>query len=104
MAYIDRDRYDVTLDPEKTQVHLDLHQVGKGVLAPRISPMGPRWHSDKKIPLLLTLGVEYMVHMPVPEWGKGKHIYYCSLHERGVVTERGVEFALPPVSGIQSIR
>ena len=104
MAYIDRDRFDVTLDPEKTQVHLDLHQVGKGVLAPRISPMGPRWHSDKKIPLLLTLGVEYMVHMPVPDWGNGKHLYYCSLHERGVVTERGVEFALPPVSGIQSIR
>ena len=104
MAYIDRDRYDVTLDPEKTQVHLDLHQVGKGVLAPRVSPMGPKWHSDKKIPLLLTLGVEYMVHMPVPEWGKGKHLYYCSLHERGVVTERGVEFALPPVSAIQTIR
>ena len=104
MAYIDRDRFDVTLDSEKTQVHLDLHQVGKGVLAPRISPMGPRWHSDKKIPLLLTLGIEYMVHMPVPDWGNGKHLYYCSLHERGVVTERGVEFALPPVSGIQSIR
>ena len=74
------------------------------MLAPRVSPMGPNWHSDKKIPLLLTLGVEYMVHMPVPEWGKGKHLYYCSLHERGVVTERGVEFALPPVSAIQTIR
>ncbi len=45
-----------------------------------------------------------MVHMPVPEWGKDKRIYYCSLHERGVATERGVEFAAPPVSGIQSIR
>ncbi len=103
-AYIDRDRYDTTLDPEKTQVHLDLHSVGKGILAPRVSPMGPKWHSDKKIPLLCTLGIEYMVHTPVPEWGKGRHIYYCSLHERGVVTERGVEFVAPPVSGIQSIR
>ncbi len=103
-AYIDRDRFDPSLDPEKTQVHLDLHQVGKGVLAPRVSPMGSSWHSEKKIPLLLTLGVEYMVHMPVPEWGEGRHIYYCSLHEAGVVTERGVEFAAPPVSGIQSIR
>jgi len=45
-----------------------------------------------------------MVHMPVPEWGTGNHLYYCSLHERGVVTERGVEFALPPVSAIQTIR
>ena len=102
-AYIDRDRFDPSLDPEKTQVHLDLHQVGKGMLAPRVSPMGARWHADKKIPLLLTLGIEYMVHMPVPEWGEGRHIYYCSLHERGVVTERGVEFAAPPVAGIQSI-
>jgi hypothetical protein len=102
-AYIDRDRFDPSLDPGKTQVHLDLHQVGKGVLAPRVSPMGASWHADKKIPLLLTLGVEYMVHMPVPEWGEGRHIYYCSLHERGVVTERGVEFAAPPVAGIESI-
>ncbi len=103
-VYIDRDTYDINLDPEKTQVHLDLHAIGKGVLGPRISPMGSKWHRDMKIPLLFTVGVEYMVHMPVPEWGKGKHIYYCSLHERAVVTERGVEFAAPPVSGIQSIR
>ena len=102
-AYIDRDRFDRSLDPGKTQVHLDLHQVGKGMLAPRVSPMGARWHADKKIPLLLTLGIEYMVHMPVPEWGGGRHIYYCSLHERGVVTERGVEFVVPPVAGIRSI-
>ncbi len=103
-VYIAHDTFDPSLDPEKTQVHLDLHAVGKGVLAPRISPMGPKWHWDMKIPLFLTLGVEYMVHMPVPEWGEGKHIYYCSLHERGVVTERGVEFAKPPVSGIRAIR
>lgn len=103
-VYIDRDRFDPSLDPEKTQVHLDLHAVGKGVLAPRISPMGPRWHWQMKIPNLLTLGVEYMVHVPVPEWGPGRHVYYCSLHERGVVTERGVEFVAPPVSGIRSIR
>ena len=71
-AYIDRDAFDPSLDPEKTQVHLDLHQVGKGVLAPRISPMGAKWHWDMKIPRFLTLGVEYMIHMPVPEWGKGR--------------------------------
>jgi CRISPR/Cas system-associated endoribonuclease Cas2 len=102
-AYIDRDWFDPSLDPEKTQVHLDLHQVGKGVLAPRISPMGAKWHRDKMIPRFLTLGVEYMVHMPVPEWGQGMHIYYCSLHERAVVTDRGLEFVKPPVSGIQSV-
>lgn len=103
-SYIDRDRYDPKLPPGKTQVHLDLHAVGKGVLAPRISPMGPRWHWDMEIPRLLTLGVEYMVHSPAPERGPGHHVYYCSLHERGVVTERGIEFAAPPVAGIRSVR
>lgn len=103
-AYIDRDRYDPKLPPEKTQVHLDLHAVGKGILAPRISPMGPRWHWDMKIPRLLTLGVEYMVHSPAPERGPGHHVYYCSLHERGVVTERGIEFVAAPVAGIRSVR
>ncbi len=103
-SYIDHDRFDPTLDPTKSQVHLDLHQVGKGVLAPRVSPMGSSWHAGKKIPLFLTLGVEYMVHSQLPEWGKGHHIYNCTLHERGVVTPRGIEFAAAPVSGYQSIR
>ncbi|NOR14814.1 MAG: hypothetical protein GQ544_03830, partial [Candidatus Aminicenantes bacterium] len=62
-VYIDRDTYDINLDPEKTQVHLDMHAMGKGVLAPRISPMGPKWHWDTKIPLFHTFAVEYMVHM-----------------------------------------
>ena len=102
-AYIDRDRFDPSIDPEKTQVHLDLHGVGKGLLVPRISPMGASWHREKEIPLFSTLGVEYMIHMPVPEWGEGRHIYYCTLHPRAVVTPRGLEFAAPPVVGIQSI-
>ena len=103
-AYIDRDLFDPSLDPSKTQVHLDLHAIGKGVLAPRVSPMGARWHFDMTIPMRQTLGIEYMVHSPVPEFGEGRHFYYCSLHERGVVTERGVQFAAPPVSGIHSVR
>ncbi|MFQ5722760.1 MAG: hypothetical protein ACE5GI_09745, partial [Candidatus Aminicenantales bacterium] len=82
-AYIDRDIFNPNLDPKKTQVHLDMHAEGKGVLAPRISPMGPRWHRQTKIPLFHTFAVEYMVHMPVPEWGKGKHIYIC-IHDGAV--------------------
>jgi len=44
-----------------------------------------------------------MVHMPVPEWGKGKHLYMC-LHDGAMVTERGVEFPYPPNQGIRIIR
>jgi len=102
-VYIDRDQYDRNADPEKTQVHLDLHAMGKGVLAPRISPMGPKWHWNMKIPLYHTFTFEYMVHMPVPEWGKGKHLYMC-LHDGVMITERGVEFPYPPNQGIRIIR
>ena len=102
-VYIDRDQYDRNADPEKTQVHLDLHAMGKGVLAPRISPMGPRWHWDMKIPLYHTFTFEYMVHMPVPEWGRGKHLYVC-MHDGVMVTERGVEFPYPPAQGVHIIR
>jgi hypothetical protein len=102
-VYIDRDEYDTNADPEKTQVHLDLHAMGKGVLSPRISPMGPRWHWDRKIPLYHTFTFEYMVHMPVPKWGKGKHLYIV-FHDGVMVTEHGVEFPYPPAQGIRIIR
>jgi hypothetical protein len=102
-VYIDRDQYDRNADPEKTQVHLDLHAMGKGVLAPRISPMGPRWHWDTKIPLYHTFTFEYMVHMPVPEWGKGKHLYVC-MHDGVMVTERGVEFPYPPAQNVYIVK
>ena len=102
-AYIERDTFNPNLDPRKTQVHLDMHAEGKGVLAPRISPMGPRWHRQTKIPLFHTFAVEYMVHMPVPEWGKGKHIYIC-IHDGAVVTGRGMEYPYPPVNEVRIIK
>jgi len=102
-VYIDEDAYDRKADPAKTQVHLDLHAMGKGVLAPRISPLGPKWHWDLKIPLYHTFTFEYMVHMPVPDWGTGKHLYMC-MHDGVMVTENGVEFPYPPAQGIFIIR
>ena len=65
--------------------------------------MGPKWHWNKKIPYLCTLAIEYMVNMPVPERGEGSFFYYCSLHERTVVTRRGAEFTTPPIAGIRTI-
>jgi len=105
-VYIDEDRYDINADPEKTQVHIDFHALGKDVLqteAPRISPLGPDWIRDLKIPLYHTFTFEYMVHMPVPEWGKGKHLY-ALMHDGVMVTERGVEFPYPPLERIRVIR
>jgi len=41
--------------------------------------------------------------MPVPERGPGSYFYYCSLHERTVVTRRGAEFTTPPIAGVRTI-
>ena len=103
-VYIDRDEYDKTADPEKTQVHIDFHAMGRIISqeeAPRISPSG--WGKDLKIPLYHTFTFEYMIHMPVPELGKGKHLYLC-IHDGVIVTERGVEFPAAPIQGIRIIR
>ena len=103
-VYIDKDQYDKTADPEKTQVHIDFHAMGRIISqeeAPRISPSG--WGRNLKIPLYHTFTFEYMIHMPVPEFGKGKHLYIC-IHDGVIVTERGVEFPAAPIQGIRIIR
>jgi len=97
------DQFDPTADPTKTQVHLDLHAEGRsGLVAPRISPLGSDWEREMTIPVLHTFTFEYMIHMPVPEWGKGKHIY-IAFHDGAVVTEDGVAFPYPPDQGIRLI-
>ncbi len=94
--YTDEDRYNRNGDPEKTQVHLDLHTEGVAdeLIGPRISPLDPDWVRELRIPLNHTFTLEYMVHMPVPEWGRGKHIY-LPFHDSGVVTERASNSLIP---------
>lgn len=99
------DHYDINADPEKTQVHFDLHaqQGSRSMDAPRISPLGPDWEREMKIPLFHSFTFEYMIHMPVPAWGRGKHLY-IAFHDGAIVTERGIEFPYPPDQGIRIIR
>ena len=89
-------------DLGKTQVHLDMHGEGKGILAPRISPMGPKWHWNVKIPLFHTFAVEYMTYMRVPEWDRAQNFTGQQLsgffHDGGVVTSRGFEIPYPDQS------
>ena len=102
--YIEQDEYDKSADPDKTQVNIDFHGIGRIVNqeeAPRISPTG--WGRDLKIPLYHTFSLEYMIHMPVPEWGPGKHLYIC-LHDGAIITERGVELPARPAQEIHIIR
>ena len=102
--YIDQDQYDASLDPVKTQVHFDLHAQGRRDMdAPRISPLGPDWGREMKLPLFHSLTLEYMVHRPRPELGPGMHVY-IALHDGAIVTPRGIEFPYPPDQGIRLIR
>lgn len=98
--YTEYQEYNKYVDhPEKTQVHLDMHAEGKGILAPRISPMGPKWHWNVKIRLFHTFAVEYMTYMRVPEWDRANNFTGHQLdgffHDGGVVTARGLEIPYP---------
>ena len=99
-VYNDYQEYDINVDDrEITQVHIDMHAEGKGILAPRISPMGPKWHWNMKIRLFHTFAIEYMIYMAVSEWDRGNnftgHQLYGFFHDGAVVTGRGMEIPYP---------
>ncbi len=64
------------------------------------------WGQDRahlEIPIYNLFVLEYSIDMPVPELGKGKHIY-MAISDDVVVTERGMEYPNPPFNEIQVIR
>jgi len=99
--YLTRDQIP---DPEKTGVSIGFHLLGYGwgdeAVGPRISLRLDRAHL--KIPSCHLFVLEYTMHMPVPEWGEGKHVY-MALEDDVIVTERGVEFLYPPMKQIRLI-
>ena len=100
-----RQQYYKHLDPEKTQVSIDLHGMGKGSYAPRIGTVGPDWQHDMKIPLYHTFVVEFFMYMPLPSSGNDE-VKYLALphpHDGAYVTERGVEYFSPPPKEIRLI-
>ena len=102
--HIEENRYDTTADPSATQVYIDFHAQGRLVSeehAPRISATG--WGRALTIPLYHTFALEYAMHMPVPAWGEGEHLYLV-MHDGAIVTERGVEFPAPLPQEIRVIR
>jgi len=101
--YVNRQIFNKDLDPEKTQVPLDLHAAGKGIYAPRIGPLGPDWQRDMDLPLYHHFYNEYWVYVPMPEWGEGKYLS-IQLHDGAITTERGVEYFYPHPQKIRIIR
>ena len=100
--YINRQIFNKDLDPEKTQVPLDMH-AASGIYAPRIGPLGPDWQRDMILPLNHHFYFEYWVYVPMPEWGEGKYLS-IQLHDGAIVTERGVEYVYPPPLEIRLIK
>ena len=93
-------------DPVKTRITLDLHPLGHGWGDEAVGPRMADWGEDRaniKIPMYNLFVLEYMINVPVPEWGEGKRIY-LAIEDDVTVTERGVEFLHPPIKQIRVIR
>jgi hypothetical protein len=101
--YVNRQIFNKDLDPEKTQVPLDMHAAGKGIYAPRIGPLGPDWQRDLTLQLNHHFFFEYWVYMPMPEWGEGRYLS-LRFHDGAIVTERGVEYFHPPPTKLHIIK
>lgn len=102
--HIEENGYDATAGSDATQVYIDFHAQGRFVSeehAPRISATG--WGRELTIPLYHTFALSYAIHMPVPAWGEGEHLY-LAMHDGATVTERGVEFPAPLPQQIRAIR
>ena len=100
--YVNRQIFNKDLDPEKTQVPLDLHGM-EGVYAPRIGPLGPDWQRDLTLQLNHNFAFEYWVYVPMPEWGNGRYLS-LQFHDGVYLSERGVEHPSPPPTVIRIIR
>ncbi len=102
--YTSRDQYDINVDPAKTQINVGFHPLGNSWPVDGVGPSIVE-NSDKAqltIPPYHLFVFEYGVHSPMPELGKGKHIYFA-MEDDVIVTERGVEFLYPPMNGIRLI-
>ena len=98
-----QDFYD-NLDPEKTQVSIDLHAEGKGRNAPRIGSIGPDWEHEIPLPLYHHFVMEMFIYMPYPESELDQKYLSLWFHDGAIITEDGVEFPGPPPSEIHIIR
>jgi hypothetical protein len=99
--YVNRQIFNKDLDPEKTQVPIDLHAM-EGVYGPRIGPLGPDWQRDLTLPLYHHFAFEYWVYVPMPEWGEGRYLS-LQFHDGVYLSERGVEYPTPPPAELRLI-
>jgi hypothetical protein len=104
--------YSAGYDPEKTQLSVDCHGMGKGArekkfenyFGPRISSYGPEWTWDIPLPPNHHFVLEYFFYMPSPA-GEGEDQYLLWWdHEQAIATGSGVEYLSPPQKELYLIR
>ena len=96
--------YSAGFDPEKTQLTIDLHGMGKGTrqkkfdiyIGPRIGSYGPDWTHDIPLSPNHHFVLEYFAYIPSPSVeGEDQYLLFWG-HEQAIATERGVEYLSPP--------
>jgi hypothetical protein len=97
-------RFHEDQDPEKTQVSIDLHTLGKGRNAPRIGSIDPAWEHEIPLPLYHHFMMEFFIYRASPSKGNGAEYLMLWFHDGAIVTENGVEYLSPPPSEIRIIR
>ena len=97
-------RFHEEQDPEKTQVSIDLHALGKGRNAPRIGSIGPAWEHEIPLPLFHHFVMELFIYRASPSERNGAKYVGLWFHDGAIVTERGVEYLSPPPSEIHLIK
>ena len=101
--YINRQIFNPKLDPQKTQVPLDMHAAGAGIYAPRLGPLGPDWQRAMELPPNHHFYFEYWVFVPMPEWGEGEYLS-LQFHDGALATPEGVKYYFPPPLKIHLIQ
>jgi hypothetical protein len=91
-------------DPEKTQVSIDLHGLGKGSYPPRIGSLGPDWQHEFLVQRYHHFAMEFFMFMPLTDTEDPADTLNLWFHDGVHVTENGVQYLTPPPSEIHIIQ
>lgn len=104
--------YTAGFDPEKTQLNIDCHAMGKGArerkfenyFGPRIGSNGPEWMWDIPLPPNHHFVLEYFIYLPSPSSEYEDQYLFWWDHEQALVTESGVEYFSSPQKELYLIK
>ena len=100
----DLQKYNKDLDPEKNQVSVDLHGMGKGSYAHRIGSYSPDWQHNMTIQVFHHFVMEMFIYMPLSSGEDEEDYLRLWFHDGAHVTKHGVEYFSAPPTEIRLIR